>query len=222
MVTISTIIPTRNRPCVLVERAVRSVMAQTFVDWECLIVGDDTDDVTVALMADLTSGDKRFRFWNLPARERSSDPRERWLVSGAVAWNAGLAEARGDYRSYLADDDAYLPDHHAVLHAQAEAADVTYGWSVLVAPFGRRMPDHVYGKRAPDPYDIVQGAYLAHRRVDISADPAPGNESWDAQMWRRVIASGARFQQVDQLVHEYHAAPEHAAPEHAAIQGFVW
>ena len=217
MVTISTIIPTRNRPCLLIERAVRSVMAQTFLDWECLIVGDDTDPETVRLMAELTSFDSRFRFWNLPARERSSDPRERWLVSGAVAWNAGLAEARGDFRSYLADDDAYLPDHHAVLHAQAGAAAVTYGWSVLVASFGKRS-SRIYGRGAEvHPYNIAQGSYLAHRSIDISANPAPGNEAWDAPMWRRVIASGVRFQQVEQLVHEYHAAPENLA-----FQGFQW
>lgn len=218
MVTISTIIPTRNRPCFLIERAVRSVMAQTFTDWECLIVGDDTDAETVALMAQLTNFDRRFRFWNLPARERSSDPRDRWLVSGAVAWNAGLTEARGDFRSYLADDDLYLPDHHAALHSQSADADVVYGWSVLVGPFGKRMPSRIFGRGpTPDPYDIVQGSYLAHRSIDISANPAPGSESWDAQMWRRVIASGARFRQVGQLVHEYHPAPENLA-----IQGISW
>jgi glycosyltransferase involved in cell wall biosynthesis len=201
MVTVSTVIPTRNRPELLFERAIPSVLAQSFADWECVIVGDDTDEITVRLMAGLCADDPRFRFWNLPPGGDHS-----WHMGGVAAWNAGLGAARGEWRSYLADDDAYAPQHHAVLLSIAEGADFVFGRSGVYrdgSPINRW-----FGTRA-DPHDIVQGSYLAHRSLDLTGREA-AEEGWDATMLRRILPT-ARVRQTNSIVHQYHPAPENLA-----------
>jgi glycosyltransferase involved in cell wall biosynthesis len=202
VVTVSTIIPTRNRPQYLFDRAIASVLAQTFTDWECIVVGDDTDDFTVRLMKSLCADDPRFRFWNLPAGGDHS-----WHMGGVAAWNAGLAEARGEWRSYLGDDDEYEPRHHETLLSIAGDANFVYGLSVVIASDGTRTP-RLFGNRDVDPLDIVQGSYIARSDLDVRARPAEPYVAWDATMLRHVLR-GAHVERTKAIVHRYHPAPEH-------------
>ena len=203
MVTVSTIIPTHDRADLLMKRAIPSVLAQTVTDWECLVVGDDTDDATVRAMRRLCRRDPRFRFWNLPRQEYPGDARGRWQVGGTAAFNFGLDQAVGEWVSYLADDDCYRPTHHEALLAKAANADVVYGRSAgLVGFYGGVWP--------PEPYDIAQGAWIARRSIVGRATTVPGRAGWDADWWTELIGRGVRFKQVGHVVHEYHPAPENA------------
>lgn len=201
--TVSTIIPTHDRYELLMGRAIPSVRAQTFGDWECLVVGDDTDTITVRYMRRLTHRDPRFRFWNLPRQDYPGDARGRWQVGGTQAFNFGLDQARGEWVSYLADDDCYRPIHHEALLAVAADADVVYGRSAS-------RSGHYGGQWPPQPYDIVQGAWIARRSIVGRAVTVPGRAGWDAEWWEDLIRRGVRFQQVGHVVHEYHPAPENA------------
>ena len=90
---VSIILPTYNRADVI-GRAIASVQAQTFEDWELLIVDDGSTDGT----ADLVSGvDDRIRLIRQP--------------NGGtyLARNNGLASARGRLITFLDSDDAWLP-----------------------------------------------------------------------------------------------------------------
>ncbi len=94
---VSVIIPTFNRR-VLLERAVQSVLAQTFEYFELLIVDDgSTDDTRLFL-----------------ERLRRRDPRVRFLVheknrGGSAARNTGIRAARGAYLAFLDSDDTWHP-----------------------------------------------------------------------------------------------------------------
>jgi glycosyltransferase involved in cell wall biosynthesis len=94
----SIVIPTRNRPDLLL-KAIGSVKAQTFVDWE-LIVVDDASDVSIEKEIS-TVCDKRIRVI------RNGNP-----LGPAGARNAGIRAASLDTRfvSFLDDDDIFYPD----------------------------------------------------------------------------------------------------------------
>lgn len=79
-----------------VEQAVRSVLAQTFTDWELVIVDDGGTDRSLALCAAFT--DPRIRI----VRQEN-----RGL---AGARNTGITAARGAYVALLDSDDAFLPE----------------------------------------------------------------------------------------------------------------
>ncbi len=91
---VSVVIPTRDRRPMLM-RAVESVRAQTFEDFEIVVVDDgSTDDTTEGLAA---------------LREPRRWPPTAGGVGGGGARNAGIAAATGRWVAFLDDDDAWLP-----------------------------------------------------------------------------------------------------------------
>ncbi len=94
MPLVSVVIPTFNRSSLLAE-AVRSILLQTFEDFELIVANDGSGDETRALLDGLR--DRRVRVLHLEHGERSQ------------ARNTGMREARGKYLALLDDDDLALP-----------------------------------------------------------------------------------------------------------------
>lgn len=106
---ITVCIATYNRGRILVERSLKSVLEQTYKNFEVIVVGDCCTDNTEELMASIK--DKRVRFVNLPERGKyPEDPKLRWMVAGTATINHALSLAKGDFITHLDDDDEYLPD----------------------------------------------------------------------------------------------------------------
>jgi glycosyltransferase involved in cell wall biosynthesis len=124
---VSVIVATYNRPGPLIERCVPSVLGQTYDNLELIVVGDCCTDETGELLAAID--DPRLSFTNLP--ERSSypeDPERRWMVAGVPPRNRGLAVSRGEFITYLDDDDEYTLDRleKLVKFASEEGCDVVW------------------------------------------------------------------------------------------------
>jgi len=94
MPLVSVIIPTYNRSGML-EQALRSVYAQTFKDFELIVVDDGSTDNTAKVMEKY-------------ARQIKYLPKKNGGV--ASARNLGLKAATGDLVAWLDDDDYFLPD----------------------------------------------------------------------------------------------------------------
>ena len=84
-------------------RAIRSVQAQTYKDWELLVIADGCEK-TVEIVSAIK--DKKVKLHSISKQA---------LWSGAVR-NKGLSEAIGDYACYLDIDDAFAPDHLQVIN----------------------------------------------------------------------------------------------------------
>lgn len=95
MAQVSIIIPTYNRARLLL-RALQSVAAQTFQDYELIIVDDGSTDDTRQVVDAI--GNARIRYIWQENQERSA------------ARNRGLAESRGAYVTFLDSDDEFLLD----------------------------------------------------------------------------------------------------------------
>jgi len=95
---VAVITPTKNRLKLLTE-TMASVSAQTFADWEHLIVDDGSDDGTADFVKNWVVADSRVRYLR-----RSGDP------TGANACrNLGLRESRADLILLLDSDDLLEP-----------------------------------------------------------------------------------------------------------------
>jgi glycosyltransferase involved in cell wall biosynthesis len=96
---VSILMLTYNRP-LYIGRAIASVCAQSFHDWELLVVQDGSHPQTSAIVSECAAREPRIRHY---ARGT--------VGSIADASNFGLARARGEYIAILDDDDAWsTPD----------------------------------------------------------------------------------------------------------------
>ena len=117
MTAISVIVPTHNRAAPLSE-AIRSLLAQTWTDFEVIVVDDGSTDDTPAVVG--RSADERVRYLRCVHAERS------------IARNHGLAAAEGAYIAFLDDDDVCLPHR---LECQAEFLNEHENHDLVAAGF---------------------------------------------------------------------------------------
>jgi glycosyltransferase involved in cell wall biosynthesis len=94
---VTIIIPTYNRANEVVT-ALDSVISQTYHNWECLVVDDQSNDNTVEIFKKYQSLDYRFQYF-IRDREPKGAPTCR---------NIGLKHAKGDFIVFLDSDDYLL------------------------------------------------------------------------------------------------------------------
>lgn len=97
---ISIIIPTYNRAHLICE-TLDSVLAQSYVNWECIVVDDGSTDGTSELMEAYCVKDSRFQYHHRP---------KDWLPGGNAARNYGFELSKGEYVNWFDDDDVMLPN----------------------------------------------------------------------------------------------------------------
>jgi len=96
---VSILMATYNRPQ-FIGASIKSVIGQTFGDWELIISDDSENDATEKAVEFFAKKDKRVRYFHRPAK-------------GTIAnsSNFALAQAKGEYVAILDDDDAWAdPD----------------------------------------------------------------------------------------------------------------
>ena len=124
MPSVSIIIPTCNRPEYL-RQAIESIFAQTYADWEIIVVDDRPSDDTRAVAAAYPT------HVTYVTGEQAGPSRAR---------NRGMQAARGELIGFLDDDDLMLPDNLTVLaHYLREHPTIgcAYGWYTWIEPSGR-------------------------------------------------------------------------------------
>jgi len=146
---VTVIIATYNKSSTLYY-AIRSLLWQTFTDFECWIIGDACTDDSEEVVASFN--DPRLNWYNLPHNSGYQ----------SAPTNEGLRRAAGTYIAYLNHDDIWLPDHLQVLVQTIEREQADFAYSILewVKDFGLRadipiLPD------APQPPEVPA---LLHRR----------------------------------------------------------
>lgn len=97
---VSIIIPTFNRAH-LIGETLDSILAQTYQNWECIVVDDGSTDSTVTVLNKYTESDKRFRLYYRPSDR---------LPGGNAARNYGFEVSTGDYVKWFDSDDIMYPE----------------------------------------------------------------------------------------------------------------
>lgn len=124
MPKVSVIMPVHNRRH-LIQRAIESVLQQTFSEWELLIVDDGSTDGLEALVVPLLEKYTNIRYLRHARR------------GVALTRNIGIHAALGQYITFLDSDDEYTPDHLRVRVEYIESqthVDVVHGGVELIGP----------------------------------------------------------------------------------------
>lgn len=201
----SVIIPTHERPAMLAE-AVASVLGQTLVDWELIVVDDGS-----------------------PTKpELRADPRIRMLTNAesrgpAASRNRGIEVATGHFLAFLDDDDVWVPQRLERALAAHGEADV-----VVCAP-GRLGSDEVgaWHQGQGRPHDWILdgtnpniGATTIRRTISPLFDPTyPAGE--DLDWWLTVTAATDRVAYLDDpdWLWRRHAGARHGIGTERRIEG---
>ena len=93
---VTCITPTYNRSKLLKE-AIESTIAQTYQNWELIIVDDGSTDDTEEVVNQYIKKDNRIKYFKNPQK------------GGSAARNYGVNIAKGEYIAFLDDDDVSLP-----------------------------------------------------------------------------------------------------------------
>lgn len=138
MLKVSIIIPIYNAKC-YIERCVDSVLAQTFTDWEMILVNDGSKDYSLSICQMYAQNDSRIRVIDKPNGGPSS------------ARNRGLEGAKGEYVYFMdADDwieDSFLDaffikeDENETLRYENEDGKVNNLYDIVFQGFVREFPD---------------------------------------------------------------------------------
>ncbi|HXG51616.1 MAG TPA: glycosyltransferase family A protein [candidate division Zixibacteria bacterium] len=182
---VSVVIPTYNR-WPMVREAVESVLAQSFRDFELIVVDDGSTDGTAERLASV-------RGVTVLRRSRGGP---------AAARNAGVARSRGKYVAFLDSDDLWLPRKLELQTAYLEAApereicqseEIWLRCGVRVNPKARhRKPSGDIFRRSLDLCLVSPSAVMMTREL---FDRMGGfDESFpvceDYELWLRI---GARY-----------------------------
>ncbi|MBD0823869.1 glycosyltransferase family 2 protein [Aestuariibaculum marinum] len=97
---VSIIIPTFNRAH-LIGETLDSVLAQTYTNWECIVVDDGSTDNTASVLQSYIDKDSRFQYHHRPKNR---------LPGGNAARNYGFELSSGEYIQWFDDDDLMVPE----------------------------------------------------------------------------------------------------------------
>lgn len=173
----------------------RSVVAQPYRDWECLIIDDASSDETPAVAREWAARDGRIRYLRTPRNLK---------LVGAL--NFGLAESRGRYVMNLDADNLLGEDALAPL---AAALDGDPALAIAYGPLDTINDDGSNRQRNPWPGDFDWRAQMAHynqihssalmRREVRERSGGYRERMWraeDAEFWCRVTSFGFRAARV--------------------------
>jgi glycosyltransferase involved in cell wall biosynthesis len=196
----SIIIPTYNREK-LIGRAIKSVLNQSFKDFEIIVIDDGSEDRTEHVVNSFK--DERIKYIYQENAERS------------VARNNGIKHAKGEWVCFLDSDDIYLLDHLEKLHAFIqennlnEALLVSGHWieengerrKHLQIDTNKNLLKEIWTKF------ILMNSVCVSKAILIKNLFNPEYKIWeDTHLWLRVAAQYPVFQLNDftcvQFVHE--------------------
>ncbi len=215
---VSIILPVYNGERYLRE-AIDSVCAQTYTDWELIVVDDGSTDASATIVQEYADNDARIR---LVRQENKKLP---------AALNTGHRAARGEFLTWTSDDNRLKPDFLTVLVAEMQqrpsvdmlfanlqAIDAAGGCATNAPYYAQyqyppgsgtiRLPVLVSRLHA---WNSIGAAFLYRRRIL----PLVGlySENWftceDYDFWLRVNLNAV-------LRHSHHLAPLYQYRVHGA------
>jgi hypothetical protein len=121
-------IPAYKKTDELMDRAIASVLRQSYDRFEVIVVNDGPNPTTASAIEKL--GDERVRYVEFAEQNwYPEDLHSRWMVAGSPGMNHGANLAAGSWIAPLDDDDEFSDDHIEKLLALAleNRAELSYG-----------------------------------------------------------------------------------------------
>ena len=188
MPAISIILPTYNTQTLkTLDRAIGSVLQQTYSDWELMAVDDCSTDGTLAVLHGFAEKDSRIRVLQTPENSREF-----------AARNIGLQHARGEMICYLDHDDEFYSDYLATIDRWKSEGDLLFfhydqiNDDIPGSDIKTWRPDQHF--RNMFAYNISVPLGIAHHRKWFDIIGGYHELQWlegDWDYWKRLARAGA-------------------------------
>jgi len=195
---VSVIVPVYNVRDYLAD-CVASIRAQTFADFECILVDDGSTDGSGTLCDELAAADSRFRVVHKPNGGLSD------------ARNAGLDAATGEAVFFVDSDDQIFPQALEALLEKMRCDNLDVAVGKVVFRDMRTGEERPYAPLStPHPHGILDELFnvsacnkLYRREVFATRRYQKGIKFEDMPVWADILFSGARIGYVDETVYVY-------------------
>ena len=171
MPAVSVIIPMYNTEA-FIKDCLDSLVAQTFTDFEVIIINDGSTDNCTRIAASYASSDARFRLIGQPNKGPSE------------ARNTGLKIIRGDYVTFVDSDDCVAPNYLETLVSMAKEHEAD------IACCNQQQVDETF-KAAVVSAEAVNSACLIAEeaaRIALYQDRVPDYSAWNklykSSLWK--------------------------------------
>jgi glycosyltransferase involved in cell wall biosynthesis len=193
---VSVLIPTYNRKNILFERAIKSVLNQTYQDFEIIIVDDGSSDGTYDKLIEfnhpkikvIKNSRSRYRYPNKAIYH--------WFTGGVSALNRGLKYCQGQYIARIDDDDIWTEDHIEKLLSFLEKNQYEFVYSHLKAKMTASGNEEII-TNYPDPLGNTCTwffkSYLKHFKLNIHCWRKKKNRVFDVDVHDRYFKAGVRI-----------------------------
>lgn len=218
---ISIIVPVYNAEN-FIEETMDCVRAQTYPDWELLLVEDCSSDNTVTLIRQYM--------------EKAQDPRIRLLrqpsnMGAARARNRGVKEANGRYIAYLDADDLWMPEklEKELAFMKEKGAAFAFTGYEFADENGKGM-----GKVVHVPAKLTYRQALSNttiftttvmfdlERLSREQLEMPVIKSEDTALWFRVLRSGVTAYGLDENLVKYRRPGKSLSSNKLAALRRIW
>ena len=183
---VSVIIPTYNRAH-LIGETLDSVLAQTYQNWECIIVDDGSSDNTDEVVGEYVKKDSRFKYYHRP---------EEHLPGGNGARNYGFKMSQGKYVNWFDSDD--------LMHIKKLKIQVN---SIQKKNFKIHVAQSSFFSQIPkDNYDDLWSTNLVTSRYRLSDSLILDNVRWPtgAVLWSRHFIEKQKWKECLKGAQEWH------------------
>lgn len=195
---ISVILPTYNGAR-FIKQSIDSIVAQTFPNWELIIVNDCSTDQTLELIEPYAKSDARIKIISNKTNKKLP-----------ASLNIGFNQAKGRFLTWTSDDNYYAPDAFKKMLKVFEdnsSIDFVYADMCVVDEDGRVLKYKLKHNEISELYHgcCIGACFLYNRR--LYEDFGGYNEELfcaeDYEYWMRLWINNARFYHLKDCLYAY-------------------
>lgn len=215
---ISIIMPMHNSAA-FVGEAIESVLAQSYREWELIIVDDESTDASVSIVEAYAQKDSRIRLFRNPKPiKMPSAPR-----------NMGLSMAKGRYIAFLDSDDMWLPEKltQQIPLMQNPQVAIVYSNYEKMTESGKKTGRVIKAPRQADYKKLLRGNVIGnltgiYDKEKVGIIPFLNIHHEDYAMWLSILKRGFIAQNTGTVAARYRLSSSSVSTNKYRVLSWQW
>lgn len=198
---ISVVLPTYNGAR-FIQQSIESVLVQTFLNWELIIVDDCSTDNTFELVKVYADSDKRIKIISNKVNKKLP-----------ASLNIGFKQAKGRFLTWTSDDNYYAPNAFEKMlnvFKNNPSIDFVYADMCIVDSVGRLLKyKHRHNEICTLYHGCIGACFLYNRKLYESFGGYSEDMfcAEDYEYWMRLWVNKTRFYHIKEYLYAYRSNP---------------